>query len=148
MFRVLLWAEIAAGRPWGRPAVGPPARTHSLQSRCQCLFCGFGAQYCSVSLAVMCFRTLTQKRLMDLYTENLSLFSPGTNGHDISMRPFFEKKQGGGLRIFAAGLGTSYYESESKAARNKLLFQVIKGGNVLNLRDVIDTYPARFPKVW
>ena len=82
---------------------------------------------------------------MDLYTENLSLFSPGTNGHDISMRPFFEKKQGGGLRIFAAGLGTSYYESESKAARNKLLFQVIKGGNVLNLRDVIDTYPACFP---
>ena len=47
--------------------------------------------------------------------------------------------------IFAAGLGTSYSESESKAARNKLLVQVIKGGNVLNLLDVIDTYPARIP---
>ena len=29
-FRVLFWAETAAGRPGGRPAVGPPARTHSL----------------------------------------------------------------------------------------------------------------------
>ena len=48
--------------------------------------------------------------------------------------------------IFAAGLGTSYSESDSKAAaRNKLLVQVIKSGNVLNLLDVIDTYPARFP---
>ena len=32
-----------AGRPGGRPAVGPPARTHSLQFRCHCRFCCFGA---------------------------------------------------------------------------------------------------------
>ena len=46
-FRVLLWAETAAGRPGGRPPVGPPARTHFnvvtvVTSQCQCSFC-FGA---------------------------------------------------------------------------------------------------------
>ena len=33
-------------------------------------------------------------------TENLSRFTQGKDGHDISSRPLFKKKKGGGLRIF------------------------------------------------
>ena len=37
---------------------------------------------------------------MESCTGNLSRFTPGEDGHDISGRPFFKKKKGGGLRIF------------------------------------------------
>ena len=33
-------------------------------------------------------------------TENLSRFTPGKDGHDISSSPFFKKKKGRGLYIF------------------------------------------------
>ena len=82
---------------------------------------------CSVSLAVMCFHTLTRKRLMDLCTENLSRFSPGTDGHDISMRPFFKKKQGGGLRIFNDV--TAYLWFNCFAKCSNLAFAILPGSS-------------------
>ena len=50
--------------------------------------------------------------------------------------------------IFATGLGTTYSEGDSKAARtrNNLLVKVIRGATVLKLRDEIDTYPACSPE--
>ena len=49
-----------AGRPGGRPAVGPPARTHSLQCRCQCRFYGFGATRLAGQGAGACTRPRPQ----------------------------------------------------------------------------------------
>ncbi len=47
--------------------------------------------------------------------------------------------------ILASGLEVTFPDAKSKSARNNLIVKVIKGANVLNLREDIDAYPSRFP---
>ena len=59
------------------------------------------------------------------YAGNISRFTPGEDGHDISTPPFFKKKSGGGLRLF--NKATAYFWFNCFGLCNNLAGSVLPG---------------------